>query len=322
MGLTSVLLSTLGVAAVAACLVALGDYHGYQGPVALAQTAAGESLLTNLSWAEQAQKARDLIAKAAEPKTAVHARPMSKRMKHQELIARRHKVEELVAQRQKAIAARLARVQGKLSEQQMASKMLMQGAKKQKVRKLKGFRPVHLFGGEFSKQEAAREHRRSAGQELSHLTKLNNEIFGAAPKVHWKVQSADQELASFSSINKRVIGAKKYSHLAADTAAKELAQDTAMNALVFPKRSKARAAFKGVSAASELKHLKAVDDRVVPQVCALVCLLVPQRRKERVGVVLVRVRAHIRQKANSTEPGRRRTCRQDMPSRASCRRSR
>ena len=117
-----------------------------------------------------------------------------------------------------------------------------------------------------STQEAAREHKRSAGQELSHLTKLNNEIFGSAPKVHWKVQSAEQELASFSSINKRVIGAKKYSHLAADTAAKELAQDTAMNALVFPKRSKARAAFKGVSAASELKHLKAVDDRVVPQV--------------------------------------------------------
>ncbi len=270
------LLSTLGVAAVATCLVALGDYHGYQGPVALAQTAAGGALMSKLTWSEQAQKARDLIAKA-EPKAAVQAHEPRKRMKYQELVARRHKVEELVAQRQKAIAARLARVQGKLSEQQMASKMLMQGAKKHKVRKLKGFRPVHLFGGEFSKQEAAREHKRSAGQELSHLNKLNNEIFGAAPKVHWKVQSADQELASFSSINKRVIGAKKYSHLAADTAAKELSQDNAMNALVFPKRSKARAAFKGVSAASELKHLKAVDDRVVPQVCALVCLLVPQR---------------------------------------------
>ena len=31
-----VLFSTLGVVAVAACLVALGDYHGYEGPVALA----------------------------------------------------------------------------------------------------------------------------------------------------------------------------------------------------------------------------------------------------------------------------------------------
>eukprot|EP00802_Teleaulax_amphioxeia_P016652 Tamp_16776.p2 GENE.Tamp_16776~~Tamp_16776.p2 ORF type:complete len:227 (+),score=81.16 Tamp_16776:522-1202(+) len=181
------------------------------------------------------------------------------------MVARRSKVEKLVEKRQKAIAARVARLQGKLSEKQMASKMLMQGAKAHKAHKLKGFRPVHLFGGEFAKQEAAREHKRSAGQELSHLTKLNDEIFGAAPQVHWKVQSADQELASFGSLNKRVIGAKRYAHRAADTAAKELAQDSAINARVFPKSSKARAAFKGVSAASELKHLKAVDARVVPK---------------------------------------------------------
>jgi len=128
-------------------------------------------------------------------------------------VLRRSKVAELVAKRQKTLASRLSHVDKKpvatskaAEEQKMASKMLMQGTK---ARTRKVFRPVHLFGGEFAKQEGAREHKRSAEQELSHLTKLNNEIFGAAPKTAWKVQTADQELASFGALNSRVVGTKK-----------------------------------------------------------------------------------------------------------------
>jgi len=180
----------------------------------------------------------------------------------------RSKVAELVGKRQKALAARLSHVDKKLvatskaaEEQKMAAKMLMQGTK---ARTRKVFRPVHLFGGEFAKQEGAREHKRSAKQELSHLSKLNDEIFGAAPKTAWKVQTADQELASFGALNSRVVGTKKFSsRFGADSAAKELAQDSAINAKVFAKRSMT-GGFKHESAAAELTHLKAIDDRVVP----------------------------------------------------------
>jgi hypothetical protein len=205
-----------------------------------------------------------MYQKSERGKTAVQPKKMGKRFQHVEMKARRNKVAELVQKRQKAMAARLAHFKGgQKAEQQMASKMLMQGAKG-KAHTIKAFRAVHLFGGKFAKQEAAREHKRSASQELSHLSKLNDEIFGAAPKVAWKVQTADQELASFGALNKRVVGNKKYSKLRADTAAKELAQDSAINAKVFAKRTKVRA-FKGDSASAELKHLKAVDARVVPQ---------------------------------------------------------
>jgi hypothetical protein len=158
------------------------------------------------------------------------------------------KMQELIA-RQRAVAARI----------------LMQGAKAPTAKKLAAFRPVHLFGGEFAKQEAAREHKRSASQELSHLSKLNAEIFGAAPKKGWKVETAAQELASFGEINNRVVGDQKYPRMAADSAAKELAADRAINAKVFQGRRNARSAFKGESAAAELKSLRKHDD-VVPEV--------------------------------------------------------
>jgi hypothetical protein len=284
----------------------------FAGPIER-QTAAEAAQRSKLTWVQQTNKARALLAKAAAPAPA-HAKPVSKRIKHEEMVARRSKVEKLVEKRQKAIAARVARLQGKLSEKQMASKMLMQGAKAHKAHKLKGFRPVHLFGGEFAKQEAAREHKRSAGQELSHLTKLNDEIFGAAPQVHWKVQSADQELASFGSLNKRVIGAKRYAHRAADTAAKELAQDSAINARVFPKSSKARAAFKGVSAASELKHLKAVDARVVPKVPPRVRARAQKRGGRQEGCAHARARVCVSMmlSASHEQKRSRRTCRRDI----------
>ena len=60
---------------------------------------------------------------------------------------------------------------------------------------------------------------------------------------------------------------KKYSHDGADSAAKELAQDAAVNAKVFAKRTEKRV--KPQSAGAELKHLKAVDDAVVPKVKTL-----------------------------------------------------
>jgi len=297
----SIVLSTLGVVAVGMCLVAMGDYHGYDGPVALEnvaehdsmanvksrqlqnnyksavaasahtkvtnpidrQAAAEKSQTNKLSWVQQTNKAKSILSKSAVKKPVQGKTPS----KHMMAVLRRSKVEELVAKRQKAIAAKMSKVDKRLvahskatEEQKMAAKMLMQGTM---AHKLKAFRPVHLFGGEFAKQEGAREHKRSAKQELSHLSKLNDEIFGAAPKTAWKVQTADQELASFGSLNRRVIGTKKYSRLGADSAAKELAQDSAINAKVFAKHTKGRG-FKGDSAAEELKSLKAIDNRVVP----------------------------------------------------------
>jgi hypothetical protein len=251
-------LSTLGAVLLASLLVALGNYHGYQGPVALEMSRnaivrqrAAEAAQTNkLSWAEQVNKARAIVQKPT---------------KHMLAVQRWHKVEELVAKRQKAIAARLAHLDGALEGKKAAATTIMQGAGAHKP-KGKAFRPVHLFGGRFAKQEARREHKRSASQELSHLSKLNDEIFGdaASAKPVWKVQTAAQELASFGKLNKEVVGSKKYARpLAADTAAKELAQDASINNRVFA-RTKMAAAFKGDSAAAELQHLKAVDDAVVP----------------------------------------------------------
>lgn len=252
-----VVVSTLGVVLIASVLVALGDYHGYQGPVALevsrnpvVRQQDAEAAQTNkLSWAEQLNKARSMVQKPS---------------KHMLAVQRRHKVEELVAKRQKAIAARLAHLDSTLQGKKAAAKAIMQGAEHKP--KSKAFRPVHLFGGRFTKQEARREHKRSANQELSHLSKLNDEIFGAvAPKPAWKVQTASQELASFGKLNKEVVGSKRYARpLAADTAAKELAQDASINSKVFARSKKAVAFKKGDSAAAELQHLKAVDDAVVP----------------------------------------------------------
>jgi hypothetical protein len=240
--------ATLGVALVAVALVALGDYHGYEGPVALKSSPTAAPVGAKLSWQQQVHKARAIVQAPS---------------KHVLAVQRRHKVEALVAKRQKAIAARLAHIDSSLQGKGKAAMAIMQGASAKKA-KGKAFRPVHLFGGKFSKQEARREHKRSASQELSHLNELNAEIFGAAPKPAWKVQSADQELASFGALNKEVVGTKKYGRpLAADTAAKELAQDASINSKVFAKRRSAKA-FKGVSAAAELQHLKAVDDEVVP----------------------------------------------------------
>jgi hypothetical protein len=275
----TILLSTLGVMAVAMSLVALGDYHGYEGPVALEATGAAslppamkrraadeqvaqeawspKPLFQKLTMMQQLIKARAIIAK---PAVAKQAKRMTK--------AQRAKVVALVAKRQQAMAARLQAYDSHLKkgDQTMAVKILMQGTKSvNRHRQLKAFRPVHLFGGKFSSQEAVREHKRSSTQELSHLAKLNDEIFGAAPKTSWKIQTADQELASFGALNKKVIGMKKYSHDGADSAAKELAQDAAVNAKVFAKRTEKRV--KPQSAGAELKHLKAVDDAVVPKVC-------------------------------------------------------
>jgi hypothetical protein len=276
-----ILLSTLGVMAVAMTLVALGDYHGYEGPVALEATGAAplppamkrraadeqvaqeawspKPLFQKLTMMQQLIKARAVIAK---PAVVKQAKRMTK--------VQRAKVVALVAKRQQAMAARLQAYDSHLKngDQKMAVKILMQGTKSvNRHRQLKAFRPVHLFGGKFSSQEAVREHKRSSSQELSHLAKLNNEIFGAAPKTSWKIQTADQELASFGALNKKVIGMKKYSHDGADSAAKELAQDAAVNAKVFAKRTEKRV--KPQSAGAELKHLKAVDDAVVPKVKTL-----------------------------------------------------
>jgi len=241
--------ATLMVALVALGLVALGDYHGYEGPVALESAPTAAPVGAKLSWAQQVHHAQAIVQAPS---------------KHVLAVQRRHKVEELVAKRQKAIAARLAHMDSALRGKGKAAKAIMQGATAHAA-KGKAFRPVHLFGGRFAKQEARREHKRTASQELSHLNKLNAEIFGAvAPKPAWKVQSADQELASFGALNKEVVGTKKYARpLAADTAAKELAQDASINSKVFAKRRSAKA-FKGDSAAAELQHLKAVDDEVVP----------------------------------------------------------
>lgn len=247
----TILLSTLGVMAVAMSLVALGDYHGYEGPVALEATGAAslppamkrraadeqvaqeawspKPLFQKLTMMQQLIKARAVIAK---PAVAKQAKRMTK--------AQRAKVVALVAKRQQAMAARLQAYDSHLKkgDQKMAVKILMQGTKSvNRHRQLKAFRPVHLFGGKFSSQEAVREHKRSSSQELSHLAKLNDEIFGAAPKTSWKIQTAGQELA----------------------------QDAAVNAKVFAKRTDKRV--KPQSAGAELKHLKAVDDAVVPKVC-------------------------------------------------------
>jgi len=58
-----VLFSTLGVVAVAACLVALGDYHGYEGPVALE------------SMAEHSQVGPALPSTSPRPRGALAAPP-------------------------------------------------------------------------------------------------------------------------------------------------------------------------------------------------------------------------------------------------------
>ena len=74
----SILLSTLGVATIAMALVALGDYHGYQGPVALEakqnaarapstdpiarQSVAEAAQRSKLSWLQQTRKAKAILA--------------------------------------------------------------------------------------------------------------------------------------------------------------------------------------------------------------------------------------------------------------------
>ena len=211
-----VLAAVVAVAGIAGMMVALGDAHGWAGPVA------------------------DLQVRSA----AALPRP--------------------------GLGGQLA--QAAARSEKAASAVLMHGARSPAARtgqRLAALRPVHPFGGQFAREEAAPEHRRSAGQELAHLDKLNAEIFGAAPKaVRWKRTTAAQELASFRSVTDRTAGRWSNAHkiLAKDTGAKELALDSAVNDVVFaPRHKKVRAAFTGDSAAMELKHLRRVGDRVVPR---------------------------------------------------------
>ena len=245
------LAAVVAVAGVAGMMVALGDAHGWAGPVADLQ-ARSAAALPRPGLGGQLAQARAVVEKRGSARGAPRLAN-----------ARRHKVEALVSQRRQRAAAR---------SEKAASAVLMHGARSPAARtgqRLAALRPVHPFGGQFAREEAAPEHRRSAGQELAHLDKLNAEIFGAAPKaVRWKRTTAAQELASFRSVTDRTAGRWSNAHkiLAKDTGAKELALDSAVNDVVFaPRHKKVRAAFTGDSAAMELKHLRRVGDRVVPR---------------------------------------------------------
>ena len=246
-----VLAAVVAVAGIAGMMVALGDAHGWAGPVADLQVRSAAAL-PRPGLGGQLAQARAVVEKWARARGAPRLAN-----------ARRHKVEALVSQRRQRAAAR---------SEKAASAVLMHGARSPAARKgqrLAALRPVHPFGGQFAREEAAPEHRRSAGQELAHLDKLNAEIFGAAPKaVRWKRTTAAQELASFRSVTDRTAGRWSNAHkiLAKDTGAKELALDSAVNDVVFaPRHKKVRAAFTGDSAAMELKHLRRVSVRVVPR---------------------------------------------------------
>ena len=242
------LAAVVAVAGVAGMLVALGDAHGWAGPVADLQAPSAHAL-PRPGLGGQLAQARAVVENRARARGAPSL-----------AAARRHKVEALVSQRRQRAAAR---------SEKAASAVLMHGARSPAGQRLAALRPVHPFGGQFAREEAAPEHRRSAGQELAHLDKLNAEIFGAAPKaVRWKRTTAAQELASFRSVTDRTAGRWSNAHkiLAKDTGAKELALDSAVNDVVFaPRHKKVRAAFTGDSAAMELKHLRRVGDRVVPR---------------------------------------------------------